>query len=86
TASGCLAGTAPAPGAPDPAGAVPARQPDAVTDFSGGPQQINQQMTDAEVTEDQLAKSNEPQFTGALTAKKQGEQHSATAPGEARGA
>ncbi|WP_052744393.1 hypothetical protein [Streptomyces odonnellii] len=76
----------PTPGAPDPAGAVPARQPDAVTDFSGGPAQVNQQMADAEVTEDQLAKSNEPQFTGALTAKKQGEQHAATAPGEARSA
>ncbi|MFI9585438.1 putative toxin [Streptomyces sp. NPDC052236] len=76
----------PTPGAPNPAGAVPAKQPDAVTDFSGGPDQVNQQMTDAEVTEDQLAKSNEPEFTGALTAKKQGEQHSATAPGEARGA
>ncbi|MGW0579747.1 phage tail protein [Streptomyces sp. NPDC002920] len=76
----------PVPGTPDPAGAVPARQPDAVTDFSGGPEQVNQQMADAEVTEDQLAKSNEPQFTDALGAKKEGEQHSATAPGQARGA
>ncbi|MGX1542747.1 phage tail protein [Streptomyces adustus] len=76
----------PVPGTPNPAGAVPARQPDAVTDFSGGPRQINQQMADAEVTEDQLAKSNEPQFTGALAAKKEGEQHSAAAPGQARGA
>ncbi|MFE1289902.1 hypothetical protein [Streptomyces sp. NPDC058751] len=76
----------PVPGTPDPAGAVPARQPDAVTDFSGGPRQIDQQMADAEVTEEQLAKSNEPQFTDALGAKKEGEQHSATAPGRARGA
>ncbi|MDX2678035.1 phage tail protein [Streptomyces sp. NY05-11A] len=76
----------PVPGAPNPAGAVPARQPDAVTDFSGGPQQINQQLADAEVTEDQLAKSNEPRFTEALGAKKEGEKHSATAPGQARGA
>ncbi|MFG2134621.1 hypothetical protein ACGFNV_43625 [Streptomyces sp. NPDC048751] len=76
----------PAPGAPNPAGAVPARQPDAVTDFSGGPQQVNQQMADAEVTEEQLAKSNEPQFTDALSAKKEGEKHSAVAPGQARGA
>lgn len=76
----------PAPGAPNPAGAVPARQPDAVTDFSGGPQQVNQQMADAEVTEEQLAKSNEPQFTDALSAKKEGEKHSAAAPGQARGA
>ena len=76
----------PVPGTPNPAGAVPARQPDAVTDFSGGPRQINQEMADAEVTEDQLAKSNEPAFTDALTAKKEGEQHSAAAPGAARGA
>ncbi|WP_189941079.1 phage tail protein [Streptomyces aurantiogriseus] len=76
----------PVPGTPNPAGAVPARQPDAVTDFSGGPQQVNQQMAEAEVTEDQLAKSNEPQFTDALAAKKEGEKHSATAPGQARGA
>ncbi|MGW1782655.1 hypothetical protein ACWCQQ_26485 [Streptomyces sp. NPDC002143] len=76
----------PTPGAPNPAGAVPATQPDAVTDFSGGPQQVDQQMAEAEVTEDQLAKGNEPQFTDALAAKKEGEQHSATAPGAARGA
>ncbi|MER6960285.1 hypothetical protein [Streptomyces sp. NPDC000618] len=76
----------PVPGAPNPAGAVPATQPDAVTDFSGGPQQVDQQMAEAEVTEDQLAKGNEPQFTDALAAKKEGEQHSAAAPGAARGA
>ncbi|MFE2581730.1 hypothetical protein [Streptomyces sp. NPDC059378] len=76
----------PVPGTPNPAGAVPARQPDAVTDFSGGPRQVNEQMADAEVTEDQLARSNEPQFTDALAAKKEGEQHSAAAPGQARGA
>ncbi|WP_406835700.1 hypothetical protein ACICHK_04015 [Streptomyces sp. AHU1] len=76
----------PVPGTPNPAGAVPARQPDAVTDFSGGPRQIDQQMADAEVTEDQLARSNEPQFTDALGAKKEGERHSAAAPGQARGA
>ncbi|MGW2823180.1 phage tail protein [Streptomyces sp. NPDC001443] len=76
----------PVPGTPNPAGAVPARQPDAVTDFSGGPRQINEQMADAEVTEDQLARSNEPQFTHALSAKKEGEKHSAAAPGQARGA
>ncbi|MGW2047767.1 hypothetical protein ACWCPF_21685 [Streptomyces sp. NPDC001858] len=76
----------PTPGAPNPAGAVPATQPDAVTDFSGGPAQVDQQMADAEVTEDQLAKGNEPQFTDALAAKKEGEQHSAAAPGAARGA
>ncbi|HEY0238910.1 MAG TPA: hypothetical protein VGC37_09700, partial [Friedmanniella sp.] len=37
-------------------------------------------MSEAGVSEDQLAHSNEPEFTGALTAKKEGEEHSATAP------
>ncbi|GLZ00745.1 hypothetical protein [Actinoplanes sp. NBRC 103695] len=41
-------------------------------------------MTDAQVTEEQLAKSNEPEFTGALKEKKAGEEHAATAPGEVR--
>ena len=43
-------------------------------------------MADAQVTEEQLAKSNEPEFTGALKEKKEGEQHAATAPGQVRAA
>ena len=37
-------------------------------------------MAEADVTEEQLAKSNEPEFTGAVAAKKKGEAHSAAAP------
>ncbi|MGH3939607.1 MAG: hypothetical protein ACRDTG_13445, partial [Pseudonocardiaceae bacterium] len=76
----------PKPGAPNPDQAIPDKAPPAATDFSEGPKQVDQQMADAQVTEEQLAKSNEPEFTGALKEKKEGEQHSATAPGEVRAA
>ncbi|MGW4732166.1 phage tail protein [Streptomyces shenzhenensis] len=74
------------PGAPDAADAVPQQQPPEVTDFSEGPRRTDQQMAEADVTEEQLARSNEPQFTEALGEKKKAEQHSATAPGQARAA
>jgi hypothetical protein len=74
------------PGAPSASDAAPAPQPAAVTDFSPGPKQTDEQMKSADVTDDQLAKSNEPDFTGALKDKKQADAHSATAPGKARGA
>ncbi|PVE11562.1 hypothetical protein Y717_00910 [Streptomyces scopuliridis RB72] len=74
------------PGAPSAADAVPDRQPDKVLDFSEGNQQVDQQMADAEVTEEQLAKGNEPQFDTALSEKKKGEQHTASAPAKGRAA
>ncbi|MFU8850476.1 hypothetical protein ACNAW0_05770 [Micromonospora sp. SL1-18] len=74
------------PGTPDPAKAVPDKAPPAATDFSDGPKQVDQQMTEAQVTEEQLAKSNEPEFTGALKEKNAAEQHAATAPGQVRAA
>ncbi|MDD1064172.1 hypothetical protein NMG29_39555 [Streptomyces cocklensis] len=74
------------PGAPSASDAAPAPQPVAVTDFSPGPKQTDDQMKSADVTDDQLARSNEPDFTGALKDKKQADAHSATAPGKARGA
>ncbi|MGH3695388.1 MAG: polymorphic toxin type 17 domain-containing protein [Pseudonocardiaceae bacterium] len=76
----------PKPGAPNPEQAVPDKAPPAATDFSDGPKQVDQQMADAKVTEDQLAKSNEPEFTGALKEKTAGEAHAATAPGQVRAA
>ncbi len=72
------------PGAPNAADAAPAPQPAAVTDFSGGPKQTDQQMAAADVTDHQLASSNEPAFTGALKEKKTADAHSAAAPGQAR--
>ncbi|SCL54381.1 hypothetical protein [Micromonospora eburnea] len=74
------------PGTPDPAKAVPDKAPPAATDLSGGPKQVDQQMAEAQVTEEQLAKSNEPEFTGALKEKNAAEQHAATAPGQVRAA
>ncbi|MFI0901674.1 hypothetical protein ACH4SE_35185, partial [Streptomyces sp. NPDC020983] len=76
----------PNPGAPSAADAAPAPQPAAVTDFSPGPRQTDDQMRSAGVTEEQLAGSNEPEFTGALKDKKQADAQSASAPGQARGA
>ncbi|MFD0654280.1 hypothetical protein ACFQ2Y_43145 [Streptomyces malaysiensis subsp. malaysiensis] len=74
------------PGAPNAGDATPQQQPPEVTDFSEGPKKTDQQMADADVTEEQLAKSNEPEFTAALGEKKKAEQHSETAPGQARAA
>ncbi|MFE5880575.1 phage tail protein [Streptomyces hydrogenans] len=71
------------PGAPSAADAIPEKQPPAVTDFSQGPAENDKAMADAEVTEEQLAKGNEPEFDGALKAKKTAETDSAKAPGKA---
>ncbi|MCX4847797.1 hypothetical protein [Streptomyces sp. NBC_00893] len=74
------------PGAPTAADAVPAQQPASVTDFSEGPAANDQAMADAEVTEDQLAKGNEPEFDQALSAKKTSETDSAKAPAKGKAA
>ncbi|WP_432742694.1 hypothetical protein H7827_03875 [Streptomyces sp. JH002] len=74
------------PGAPSASDAVPARQPEEVTDFSEGQRDAEQQMADADVTEEQLARGNEPDFDNALSEKKQGEEETAAAPGQARAA
>ncbi|WKX68910.1 hypothetical protein [Streptomyces sp. XD-27] len=74
------------PGAPNAADAVPEKQPPEVTDFSEGPKRTDKEMADAEVTEEQLAKGNEPQFDEALGEKKKAEAHSAKAPAEGRAA
>jgi hypothetical protein len=76
----------PAPGTPNPNQAVPDKAPPSATDFSDGPKQVDKQMADAQVTEEQLAKSNEPEFTGALKDKKEGEKQAAISPGQVRGA
>jgi hypothetical protein len=73
------------PGAPDPSLAVPPAAPTSATDFSAGPAEVNQQLGEAEITEPQLANSNEPTFTDALADKKEAEAHAATAPGQVRG-
>ena len=77
------------PGRP-PAGvgagaAMPAPRPAAETDLSAGPAKVDAQMADAGVTEPQLAKANEPDFTAAVTARREAKEHAATAPAQVRG-
>jgi hypothetical protein len=74
----------PTPGTPDAGNAVPDKLPASATDLSGGPKQVNAQMADAQVTEAQLAHSNEPQFTNALDRKHAVEQESVQAQGKMR--
>ena len=71
------AGSPPAVGA---GAAMPTKAPSEQTDLGNGPATTDQKMAESGVTEEQLAKSNEPEFTGALAAKKEGEAHSSTAP------
>ncbi|MFI0777441.1 hypothetical protein [Streptomyces sp. NPDC021212] len=73
------------PGTPNPANAVPDKLPESATDLSAGPARVDRQMADAQVTETQLKKSNEPTFKNALGEKKAAEQHSEVAPGRMRG-
>ena len=73
------------PGTPNPANAVPDKLPLSATDTSGGPREIDQQMADAQVTEPQLAKSNEPQFVKALGEKKAVEREAPRAQARMRG-
>ncbi|MBP2330386.1 hypothetical protein JOF56_010771 [Kibdelosporangium banguiense] len=72
------------PATPNPAQAVPDKLPPSATDMSAGPAKVDQQMSDAQVTEAQLKKSNEPAFNNALKEKKTAEQHSEVTPGELR--
>ena len=43
---------------------MPAKAPPEQTDLGAGKAETDDEMADAEVTEEQLAKSNEPEFTG----------------------
>ena len=59
---------------------VPAEQ----VNLEAGKHEANQEMADGNVSEEQLAKSNEPEFQGALADKKKAAEHADTAPGEFR--
>ena len=52
--------------------------------FQEGSQSLDKQMADEDVTEEQLSKSNEPEFQGALASKKEAQTQAATAPQEYR--
>ncbi|MEU4250300.1 hypothetical protein AB0F15_23095 [Amycolatopsis sp. NPDC026612] len=78
---------APAPPAlapPDARKATPDKAPPEQTDLRAGQCETQGKMAEAGVTEEQLAQSNEPDFTGALAAKREGEQHTASAPAAVR--
>ena len=74
------------PGTPNPSQAAPDALPPSATDMSAGPAQVNQQMADAQVTEQQLSfkKSREPGFDKAVRDKKSMDAHSAAAPKKLR--
>lgn len=72
--------TAPIPAA----GAVPKPAPTEQTNLEAGKHEANQEMADANVSEEQLAKSNEPEFQGALVDKQKAAEHADTAPADFR--
>jgi hypothetical protein len=46
--------------------------------------QVDEKMAEADVSDEQLEKSNEPEFQGALQSKKEAKEHAATAPADYR--
>ncbi|MBD2037672.1 DUF4157 domain-containing protein [Leptolyngbya sp. FACHB-321] len=68
------------PGAVNAAQAVPKPKTAAEVSLQAGSQSLDQQMAQAEVTESQLKKSNEPDFKTAATAKQQAQKDAVTAP------
>jgi hypothetical protein len=72
--------TAPIPAA----GAAPKPAPAEQTNLAAGKHEVNSEMADAQVTDEQLAKSNEPEFQGALADKQKAAEHADKAPGEFR--
>jgi hypothetical protein len=75
----------PEPGTEPPAsvgasGAMPPPVPHAATDLSQGPAEVDAKMAEANVTDEQIQKSNEPDFKSALDARDAAKHHSETAP------
>lgn len=66
------------------AGAVPKPAPPEQVNLAAGTHQANQEMADADVSEQQLAQSNEPEFQQGLADKQAAAEHSQTAPAEFR--
>ncbi|MFJ7214215.1 hypothetical protein [Amycolatopsis sp. NPDC098790] len=74
----------PALAPPDPRKATPDKAPPEQTDLRADQCETHGAMAAAGVTDQQLAQSNEPEFTGALAAKQEGELHTASAPAAVR--
>lgn len=66
------------------AGAVPKPAPAEQVNLAAGTHQANQEMADAEVSDQQLAQSNEPEFQQGLADKQAAAEHAQTAPAEFR--
>ncbi|HLK05681.1 MAG TPA: helix-hairpin-helix domain-containing protein [Candidatus Acidoferrum sp.] len=66
------------------AGAAPKPADNSEIDLSAGPKEVDKQMSDAQVTDEQLEKSNEPAFQSAAGEKKNLQKQSAEAPREYR--
>ncbi len=66
------------------AAAVPKAAPPEQTNLAKGKHDVENEMADADVDEEQLAKSNEPEFQDALSSKKEAAEHADTAPKEFR--
>ena len=64
--------------------AMPGKRPPAQTDLSGGPKEINAKMAEAEVTDEQIEKSNEPEFKSALKTRDEVEKHAEKGPADYR--
>ncbi|MBD2503797.1 eCIS core domain-containing protein [Anabaena azotica] len=68
----------------DAAQAAPKPKTNAEISLQEGSQSLDKQMADADVTEDQLKKSNEPDFLAAADAKQQAQKDAVIAPQEYR--
>ena len=64
--------------------AMPAPKPEAEVSLDHTKPETDKQLADANVTEEQVAESNEPQFHEAMDAKKEADAHAATAPKQFR--
>ena len=73
-----------APGSVGAKEAMPKPVPAEATDLSAGPESVEAKMREAQVTDEQIKKSNEPEFQGALEARDQAKEHSKKAPQDFR--
>ncbi|MBJ7597144.1 hypothetical protein [Candidatus Nephthysia bennettiae] len=74
----------PAPRNVGAAEATPLPLPAEQVSLQHGKCETSNQLAEAEVTEEQVADSNEPQFQDAMASKKEADQHAETAPGQFR--
>ena len=69
-----------APGKVGAKDAMPDKLPAQATDLSHGPAEVDKQMADAEVTDEQIHKSDEPDFKAALGERDKLKEHAKQAP------